>query len=176
MRQILAVLLLTLSVKSKAAYIETIFNDPKHPYLSASALYTPKFEFDGAQTSVAIAYHRADPKDSLWPQKWIDAGVPALSWQLLELGAGGDTHSGFVSAGASVDLGPTLLGPLAGLLGSAGGSYATAGKLLVSPDGSGLKLGYGAKSVLIQNGGLVDWKDIRIVGRYEVGYVYKFSL
>ena len=158
------------------AYICSLFQDPRSLYLSAAALYTPKFDFDGALTDIATVYHKADPHDTLWPQSWINAGVPALSWQLLELGLGGDRKTAFVAAGASVDLAPTLLGPLARVLDNAGGNNAVASKLIVDPDGSGLKIGYGGKMLVIENGGLLDWKDLRIVGRWKLGYVYKFGL
>lgn len=174
MRKILAALLLSLPAIAKAAYLETIFKDPAHPYVSASVLYTPRFDFDGGMTDVAIVYHKADVNDSLWPKSWINAGVPALSWQLIELGIGGDRHTAFGSAGSSVDLAATLLGPLASVLKAQGGTYATASNLLVSPDGSGLKIGYGGKTVFLQNGGLVDFKDLRVVGRWKLGYVYRF--
>lgn len=175
MKAVLTIVLAILAVRVNAGgYLEAIVSDPSHPKMSASLQYTSKLDFDGGVTDVALVYHRADPHDSLWPQKWIDAGVPAISWTLLECGAGGNTKTAFGECGASVDLAQTLLSPLSSALKTAGGKYAAFGSLLVSPNGGGVKLGVGWKSNLIENGGFARFDDMRFPPRYKFGYTYLF--
>lgn len=173
-RLIAGLLLAVAAIPARAAYLDTIVQDPTHPKMSASLLYTSKLDFDGGVTDVALVYHKADPKDSLWPQKLIDAGVPALSWTLLESGVGGNRQTAFLDFGPSVDVAPTLLSPLTNALSKAGGTYAKAALLIVSPDGNGVKLGFGWKGNVIQNGGLTRFDDLRFAPRFKVGYNYQF--
>lgn len=169
------VALVALSAASEAAYLDTIVADPTHPKVSASLLYTPKLEFDGGVSDVALVFHQADPHDSLWPQKWIESGVPALSWTLLECGVGGNTQSAFGECGSSVDVAPTLLSPLTAQLRKAGGRYALAADLIVSPDGNGLKIGWSWKGNFVQGGGITRFDDLRFAPRLKLGYNYKFK-
>ena len=172
LKRLVAGLLILTPMPCFAAYLDTIVANPAHPYLSASMLYTSKLVLDGGVTDVALVWHVADPKDSLWPQKWIDAGVPALSWTLLECGAGGNTSSGFAECGASLDAAPTILGPLVSALNKAGGKYATVASLIANPNGNGVKLGVSWKANLLENGGVPQFDKIRAPVRYKVGYNY----
>lgn len=174
MKSLIAALLIAVSVPAKAANLDTIVTDYAHPKLSASLLYTPSGVFDGGVTDVALVYHKADKNDSLWPQKLMEAGIPALSWTLLECGAGGNSSSAFAECGASVDIAPTLLSPITGALSRAGGNYAVIGKLLVSPDGNGLKLGISWKGNLITNGSVTPFDRIAFSPRLKIGYNYQF--
>ncbi len=160
--------------RARAAYFDTIFQDPAHPKLSAKFLYTPKFAPDGGVTDVAAVYHRADPADSLWPRALLAAGLPPLSWTLLELGAGGNSQSGFLHFGASVNAAPTILGPLTARLRAAGGTYAKAADVLSAPNGTGLALGLGWKADAVANGGLRRFNQMRFPPRFGVGYTYQF--
>lgn len=162
-------------VPTAGQYIQTIFRDPTHPKLSVSALWTMKLNPDGAVTDAAIVYHVGDKNDTLWPQTLIDHGVPPISYTLMEAGGGGNTHSGFVHFGPSINVAPTVLGPVVALLNKAGGNYATIGGLLVDPDGSGLKIGIGWKGTVIDNGAMVPLNQIRFPPRYTTGYTYKFK-
>ena len=171
---IAALLLAAAAIPARASYLDTIVSDYKHPKLSASMLYTPKLDFDGGVTDVALIYHKADPKDSLWPQKLIDAGVPALSWTLLESGVGGNRQTAFLDFGASVDVAPTLLSPLTNALAKAGGKAAVIGALIVSPDGNGVKIGISWKGNVVTNYGLTRFDELRFSPRFKIGYNYQF--
>lgn len=156
-------------------YFETILKDPAHPKVGVGVLYTPSFEFDGGVTDVALIFHRADPTDTLWPQQLLDLGFPPISWTLLEVGGGGNRETAFIHAGASVNLAPTVLGPLVKGLERAGGVPAKIGQLLVLPDGSGgVRFGVGWKVNAVRNGGVAPLNEWRAPPRYGVGYVYQF--
>lgn len=172
---LMAVLILIPALVQANPYFSTLLQDPMHPKVSASFLYTPSFVPDGGVTNVALVYHKADPDNTLWPQSFLDAGFKPLSWTLLEVGIGGNRETAFFHGGLSVNIGPTLLGPLTQKLAEAGGKYATFGSFLVSPDGSGVKIGLGWKTNIIRNGGLANIKDMRFPPRYSFGYVYVFG-
>lgn len=155
-------------------YFDTFFRDPSHPKISAQILYTSRFDFDGGVSDVALVYHKADPGDSLWPKTFLAAGIPPLSWTLLEVGGGGNTQTGFVHFGTSINVAPTVLGPAIAALHNAGGKAAAFGNLLVSPDGSGLKLSLGWKADVVENGGFRRFNELRFPPRYGIGYVYQF--
>lgn len=174
MNKLIALILVALTIPANASYIDTIVSDPFHPKMSLSLMYTSKMESDGGVTDVALAFHKADPKDSLWPQKLIDAGVPALTWTLLECGVGGNRDSAFAECGASIDAAQTMLGPIASALKNAGGYYAVFGNMLVSSDGGGVKIGMGWKSNIIQRGGFEQLDHLRFPPRYKLGYMYQF--
>lgn len=156
-------------------YFHTLLREYKTPKMSASVLYTSKFVFDGGVTDVALIYHKADPTDTLWPDSLLKLGMPPLSWTLLEVGAGGNRETGFVHAGASINVAPTLLGPITGALKAAGGTAATIGTLLVAPNGSGLKISLGWKTDLIQDGQIVRLNALRFPPRFGLGYTYAFG-
>lgn len=161
-------------VKPSTPYFETILKDPAHPRIGAGVLYTPAFEFDGAVTDVALVFHRANPDDTLWPKQLLDIGFPPISWTLLELGGGGNRESGFVHGGASVNLAPTVLGPLTKALEHAGGRYAAIGRLLEAPNGSGIRFGVGWKANVIRDGGIAPLNTMTLPPRYSVGYLFQF--
>ncbi len=73
-----------------------------------------------------------------------------------------------------MDVAPTMLGPLVKQLEKIGDKAAAFGKLLVSPDGSGVNIGIGWKANLIRNGGFIPINEIRFPPRYGVGYTYQF--
>lgn len=171
---LIAVSLICFGSQAHAAYFDTLFRDPTHPKIAVSSLFTPKFVFDGAESDVALVFHKADPNETIIPQRLLDAGVKPVSWTLLEAGAGGDRHTGFASVGPGIYVAGTLLGPLTALLEYAGGTYATVGKLLVSPDGGGLRLGIHWKANAVENGALVPFNHLRFAPRYVLGYSYQF--
>lgn len=70
---------------------------------------------------------------------------------------------------------PVLVGWAVKGLTAAGGGYATFGSLLLSPDGSGLKLSDGIKVDFIQQGGLETARQLKGEDVIGVGYVYKFK-
>ena len=169
---------LALSVLPKPAhagpYFQTLLKDPTHPKISVSAIYTPALVFDGMITDVAVVYHKADRNNTLWPQKALDMGLEPLSWTLLEIGFGGNSDSGFVSAGISVNAAPTLLGPLVKALSSIGGKAAAFGALIIDKDGNGVKLSLRWKADLIKTGGLTNLNDLSFPPRYGFGYTFAF--
>lgn len=155
-------------------YFETIVRDIAHPKVTASTLYTSRFDFDGGETKAALVWHKGDPNDTLWPQQLLDLGMPPLSWALLELGVGGNRESAFGRIGSSVDIAPTILSPLSSALKGAGGTAAVVGNLLVSPNGSGVNISFGWKANVIQNGGVARFNEWRFPPRFGFGYTYQF--
>lgn len=175
MKKFLAALLIFVPTLSFAQpYFNTLYSDPLHPKISATALFTSKADFDGTVGDVALVYHKANPEDSLWPRALLNAGFPPISWTLWEIGAGGDGHSSFVHTGASLDIAPTLLGPLVGLLHRAGDTASRFGDILANEDGSGLRIGLGWKGNVIENGDVLRFNRWRFAPRYGVGYSYVF--
>jgi hypothetical protein len=163
----------TVSGTASDPFLRTIVSDPTHPKLSARLLFTSKFVADGGVTDVALVYHKHDGLEP-WPAVLENAGIVCPSFTLLEVGAGGNAASAFVDAGLSVNIAPTLLTPLTSALKTAGGTAAVVGNLLVAPDGSGLSLGFGWKSNVIDNRALVRFDDLRFPPRYSVGYTWQF--
>jgi hypothetical protein len=176
MKRIAAICLFALGIAlpAGAAYFDTLFADPAHPRVSARMLYTSRFAPDGGIGDVALIYHRADPADSLWPKAFLDAGAPPISWTLLEIGAGGNLQTAFASAGVSVNVAPSVLGPLAAALKRAGGAAANFGALLVAPNGSGVNASLGWKTNVLQDGGFARFDRMRFPPRYGFGYCYQF--
>jgi len=161
-------------VKPSKPYFQTILKNLAHPKMSASLLYTSKGDFDGGVTDVALIYHKGDPTDTLWPQQLLDLGMPPVSWTLLEFGFGGNRQSAFVRPGISVDVAPTLLGPIKDALHGIGGIAGRFGSLLVAENGSGVKASVGWKADLIQNGSVQRFNDLRLPPRYGIGYTFAF--
>lgn len=175
MKSIVIVALLFAAKSAKAApYFDNLARDPQHPKVSASALYTPRMQPDGAVSNVALVWHKADPADCLWPAALLNAGFPPISWTLLEVGGGGNTRSGFADFGAGVNVAPTLLGPLTAAMNRAGGNWKAAGSLISNPNGSGLKVGVDWKSSVVSNGGLLRFNQMRLNDRLSFGYAYQF--
>lgn len=173
MKRALAVIcLMTLAASSRAAYLQTIFQDPKHPQVGADALFTMKGASDGGSASVAVVYHPASMTDTLIPQRLLDLGVKPISWAPVEVGGGGNRDHAFGTLGASANFAPTLLGPLAQLLDASGRS--TVSKLILSPDGSGLKLGLCWKASAIQDGTILPVNRWVFSPRISVGGLWKF--
>ena len=155
-------------------YITGIWHNPAHPLQSVSFMYTSQMAFDGMKTDVMIAGHKADPKDTLWPQKALDLGLPPLSYSLLDLGFGGNSHTAFVTLGPSVEVAHTLLGPLTIAMNKAGGNWATASKIISAPDGSGVRIGLAWKATVLDNSGVPRLDQIRFPPRYTFGYAYQW--
>lgn len=173
MKRALAVIcLMTLAASSRAAYLQTIVQDPKHPQVGVDALYTLKGASDGGTVSVAVVYHKGDPSDTLIPKPLLDLGVKPVSWSPLELGGGGNRDHAFGTIGVSANFAPTLLGPLAQALDASGKSAIS--RLITSPDGSGLKLGFCWKASAIQDGTLMPLNRWAFAPRLTVGGVWKF--
>lgn len=153
-----------------------IWNDWAHAQTSAQVLYAPTrhMAFDGGVIDAAVIYNPAIGS-SKWPAPWTAAGVPPPACAFLEIGGGGDAHSGFVHAAASCNLAPMVVGWAAKGLERAGGGYAAFGNLLVAPDGSGLKISAGDKLNLVTNGGLTPAKDLKGEFVVGLGYVYRWK-
>jgi hypothetical protein len=174
MKGMIAAVIVFLSFSAKAAYFDGIWDNPTHPITSLTAFYSPSLSFDGMATSAAIIYHRADIADSILPKSWLAAGVQPVAWSLLDFTAGGDSHSAFISIGPSVNLAQSLLGPVSASMQRAGGNCAMIGKLLVSPDGAGLRLAIDWKGYVLQNGEITRLNQMRFPPRYGIGYTYPF--
>lgn len=126
------------------AYFHTIIQNSSHPYVSAGSNFTTKGKFDGATTQVAMIWHKGDAKNTLIPQFALDAGAKPFSWTLVACGAGYGNGTGVLTCGSSINVAPTLFGPLSQLLNLTQNPIAKAiGTFLVgTPSGSGLALGY----------------------------------
>lgn len=150
-------------------FLRTIVSDPAHPKLSAKLLFTSKFAADGGVTDMALVYHKHDGLEP-WPTVLENAGIVCPSFTVVEAGVGGNANSAFVHAGLSLNVAPTVLGPLTDILKKSGGTAAVIGNLLVAPDGSGLSIGMGWKSNIIDKRALVRFDDLRFPPRYSIGY------
>ena len=170
----LVVALILPSLALARPYFDTIFKDPKHPKISVAALFTSRAKFDGAVTNVALVYHKASESNTIIPKKLRDLGVQPISWTLIEAGAGGNSENAFVSGGLSLDLAPALIGPLAKLLARAGGRAEKFSKLIVSPNGTGVKLGMAWKTDFLKDGTFQRLNDLRFPPRYSLGYTFQF--
>ena len=115
-----------------------------HPLVSATTLLTTKGAYDGESTQVALVWHKADPLNSLIPQALQNVGVAPFSWALLSCGAGYGNGTAKLTCGSAVNFAPTLLGPVAQLLGQSSNALAQAASVAIkgTPDGTGLSLGY----------------------------------
>lgn len=153
-----------------------VWEDWAHAQVSAQLLYAPArgMAFDGGSVDAAVAYNPG-VFASKWPTSWTAKGVPAPACAFLELGGGGDKHSGFVHAGASCNAAPLVVGWAAKGLTAAGGGYATFGTLLLAPDGSGLKISVGVKANVVQDGGVESAKNVKGEAVVGFGYIYKFK-
>lgn len=167
---------LVLATPSQAAYFQWIGGDPSHPKTAVDTLFTPRtFQFDGAETNVAVVFHAPDPNESIIPTRLLLAGVKPVGWTLLELGAGGNSSQGFGTVGTSVELGQTALGPLTTALEDLGGGYKSFAQLLIAPNGDGLKLGIKWKANVLANGGVQPFDKWRFPPRYTIGYQYSWG-
>ncbi len=153
-----------------------VWNDWAHAQVSAQLLYAParKMVFDGGSADLAVIYNPAI-LSSKWPKAFTSAGVPPPACAFLELGGGGDKQSGFVHVGASCNVAPVLVGYAVKGLTAAGGTYAGIGALILSPDGSGVKLSVGDKADVVANGGVEKLASIKGEVVVGVGYTYKFK-
>jgi len=116
----------------------------KHPVVSAGANITMKGAYDGVTTQTAIIWHRGDVNNTLLPDALLNVGVKPVSWTLLSCGAGYGKGTGMLTCGSSVNVAPTLLGPLAQILKATSNPAAIAAGTFIAgtPSGTGLALGY----------------------------------
>lgn len=172
MKNLLVVAFLALAGSANAAYLQNILQDPKHPQISANGLFTMKGAGDGGSLSAAVIFHKADPNDTIIPQRLLDLGVKPVSWAPLAIGGGGNRDHAFGTIGASANFAPTLLGPLAQALDASGKSFLS--KLLVSPDDSGLNLGLCWKADAVRDGTILPLNRWAFAPRFTVGGVWRF--
>jgi hypothetical protein len=178
-KKTLAILALVVvsAVPSHAAYFEFIWQDPAHPQISGGSLFTPKMEYDGIGTDVAMMFHAADPNDTIIPQKLQDLGIKPISWCALCVGGGGNSKTGFATISASINVAPTLLGPVAKAVRQSKSPAAQiAADLIASGDGqSGLKIGVAWKSDVIVNGTVQPFDKWHFSPRFVFGETWRFG-
>ncbi len=129
-------LALLLPVSLDAAYFKTIVSDINHPQMSAGATFNSRFSPIGGIINYSIIYHPADADDSLIPGFLLRSGVRPISWSLLDVGVGGASGNFIAPVGASINLTPTVLGPLVDYLGKSESSIARGiGNIISGPNG-----------------------------------------
>lgn len=133
-----------LAPKLNGAYFKTLLSNPSHPYVSLGSNFTTKGEFDGMTSQVALIWHKGDPTNTLIPDFALNAGIKPFSWTLVACGAGYGNGSGVLTCGSSINVAPTLFGPLAQALKLTSNPVANAVATFIAgaPNGSGLALGY----------------------------------
>lgn len=131
-------------VKVSRPYFMTLASNPSHPYVSLGSNFTTKGEYDGMTSQVALIWHKGDPTNTLIPDFALNAGLKPFSWTLLACGAGYGNGTGVLTCGSSINVAPTLFGPLAQVLNATSNPVAKAIASFVAgaPNGSGLALGY----------------------------------
>ncbi len=138
------------------AYFQAVWegDNYKHQPVSAGTLLSSRGGFDGLSARGGIAWHKADPANSLVPQFLRDAGVKPFSWTLLACGGAVGNGDASFSCGPGVNLSPTVLGPLAELLKQSRSSLAQGAAVLIegTPDGTGLNLGPTWSATPVANG------------------------
>lgn len=159
----LALLLLLCAVPASAfdgPYFQGIWEQDnyKHAATSLNTLVTPKGAFDGMALQTALVWHKGDPANTLIPERLQALGVKPFSWTLLACGgSAGNGEAAFV-CGSSVNVAPTLLGPLADLLkGTSSGIAQAVGDFIAkdpNASGAGLNLGYAWSAKPIVNGAM----------------------
>ena len=157
-KMIAAVLLAALAAPSYAfdgAYFKGIWENQnyKSPIVSEGTLLTMKGAYDGETGQVAIAWHQADPNDTLIPQSLQNIGIKPFSWTLLNCGGGYGNGTGLLTCGSSINVAPTLLGPIAQPLKASSNALAHAAGVFIAgtPSGTGLALGYVWNMIPVQN-------------------------
>ncbi len=131
-------------IKVNKPYFMTLVSNPAHPYVSLGSNFTTKGEFDGMTSQVALIWHKGDPNNTLIPDSLQNAGLKPFSWTLLACGAGYGNGTGVLTCGSSINVAPTLFGPLAQVLNATSNpvAKAIASFMAGAPNGSGLALGY----------------------------------
>jgi hypothetical protein len=160
-----------LAVPSRAAYIGTIFQNPGDLHLSAGATFNSRFTFNGGNTQVALAYHDADPKDSLLPQRLLDLGVEPISYA-LSAGLGGTTGNFVVPFGLSANLTPTLLGPGLKALQSSGNKTAQGIASIISSPAGGVAFGPNWTARGMRDGTILPFNQWRFPPGWFVGALW----
>lgn len=130
--------------KLNGAYFRTLASNPAHPYVSLGSNFTTRGEYDGMTSQVALIWHKGDPANTLIPDFALNAGLKPFSWTLAACGAGYGNGTGVLTCGSSINVAPTLFGPLAQVLKATGNPVAKAIATFMAgaPNGSGLALGY----------------------------------
>ena len=159
MKSLIAGLLLALAASPSVAFDGPYFkgiwegDNYKHPVVSEGTLLTMKGAYDGETTQVAIAWHAASASDTLIPQALQNVGFKPFSWTLLNCGGGYGNGNGLITCGSSINVAPTLLGPIAQPLKMSSNPIAQAVGIFIAntPSGSGLALGYVWNMTPVQN-------------------------
>lgn len=118
-------------------------NNLTHPVVSAGTLLTTKGDYDGVTTQVALIWHKGDPKNSLVPESLQKFGLQPVSFTLLNCGAGYGNGTGNMLCGSSLNVGPTVMGPLGTLIKQVDNPLTkTIGSFLDGSSSGGVALGY----------------------------------
>jgi hypothetical protein len=142
MKILIAAAVLALAAPVQAAYFSTFFQEPTKPHISAGALFDSRLIARGAASNLSLIFHRANTDDSLIPKSWQEAGIKPIAWSLLDVGIGKQSGDFIIAVGASVNLSPTILGPVADKMKASGSLFLRGfGYLLDSSGGSGIAFG-----------------------------------
>jgi len=168
-----AVLAVTLAASADAAYFKGLWSDPTHPYTSAGALWNSKGDLEnGAFTKVAVAYHVADPNDTIIPEA-LRAYIPPETWSLADLGYGG----GIGGLGMSINLAATLQGYASMAMAASGNPGLESLSQQIRPGSSNLEIAAGPEwfSAVIRDSRLLPLNQMKGVPGMFVGLGYKFN-
>lgn len=173
-RSMVFIVAMFMSHRVHAKYLQNIFQDPTHPQVSVGETFTPKFKPSGLCTEAAVVYHQADPNETIIPKVLLDIGVKPESWA-LNIGVGGDRGNYFVPFGASMNLTPSVLGPLLlPMKASSNKSLNLVANLIDSPNG-GVAFGPSWTAYPLVNGTVLPLNRWRFPPGWFVGGLWRFG-
>lgn len=157
-----------------AKYFQNIIQDPTHPQLSLGETFTPRFKPNGLCTEAAVVYHVADPNETLIPKALLDLGVKPESWA-FNIGVGGDHGTFFVPMGLSINLTPSVLGPvLSPMKASSNSTLNFIANVVDSPSG-GVAFGPAWTAYPIVDGTVLPLNRWRFPPGWFVGGLWRFG-
>lgn len=176
-RIILPLLLLLLAPRVLSAsefngpYIDSIFMHPASVPYSAGATFSSSFKANGGATMAGIAWHKADPHNTLMPQRLLDLGVKPVGWA-LNIGLGGNSGDYFVPMGLSANIMPTALGPGLKLMDESGNAVLRGISGLLSSKNGGVSFGPQWTAHPVENGTILPLNRWRFPPGWFLGASY----
>lgn len=123
---------------------------------------------------LSLVYHKADVEYTLIPQSLLDLGIKPISWSALNLGVGGANGSFVVPLGPSINLTPSVLGPLTQALEHSGNPYLNGlGNFIDGPRG-GISFGPIWAAHPMIEGTIQPFNKWRFVPGWFAGGMWKF--
>jgi hypothetical protein len=178
--KILLTLLLAMSLRPATAtefngpYVDSVFHHPSAVPYSAGATFTSRFVANGAATMAGAVWHKADPRNTLMPQKLMDLGIEPVGWA-VNVGLGGNAGDYFVPVGLSANLLPSALGPGLKLLRQSGNKTLQGIATVISSPSGGVAFGPAWTAYPMVNGTVLPLNRWRFPPGWFCGATYAFK-